>query len=181
MNKALLLDRDGVINREIEYLHRIEDVEFIDGVFETCRFFAERGFLIIVITNQAGIARGYYTEADFQRLTDWMSKQFRRQGVTVSATYYCPYHPTEGQPGYRHDSFDRKPNPGMILRARDDFDLDLGQCILVGDKEIDIEAGKRAGVGINVLVRSGHPLTRPTQADVIVDSIRELPQAVARL
>ena len=178
MNKALLLDRDGVINKEINYLHRIEDVEFIDGVFEACRIFQQHDYLLIVITNQAGIARGYYTEEDFQRLNTWMLERFREHGVEIARTYYCPFHPTEGKGTYKRDSFDRKPNPGMILQARDEFNLELDACILVGDKESDIEAGIRAGVGTNVLVRSGHPVGKSTRADLVVDSLKALPKTL---
>jgi D-glycero-D-manno-heptose 1,7-bisphosphate phosphatase len=178
MNRALLLDRDGVINQEINYLFRIEDFDFIDGVFETCRFFQQLGFLIIVITNQAGIARGKYTEADFHKLDEWMVHQFQQRNVEISRTYFCPYHPTEGVGRYKRESPDRKPNPGMILKARDDFNLNLQESILVGDKESDIEAGVRAGVGTIVLAKSGHPISGPTQASVIIDSIRDLPKAL---
>ncbi len=178
MNKALLLDRDGVINKEINYLHRVKDVEFIDGVFETCRFFQQRGFLLIVITNQAGIARGFYTEEDFKRLNDWMVGEFQRRSVKISKTYYCPYHPTEGVGTYRQESFDRKPNPGMIFKARADFNLNLQESILVGDKESDIEAGVLAGVGTNVLVKSGHAVSGVSKANVIIDSIQDLPTAL---
>jgi len=178
MNRALLLDRDGVINKEIQYLYRIEDVEFIDGIFETCRFFQQLGFLLIVITNQAGIARGKYTVNDFHKLNDWMVKEFQRRGVRLSKTYFCPFHPTEGIGIYRQESFDRKPNPGMIFKARDDFNLNLQHSILVGDKESDIEAGSNAGVGTNVLVKSGHPVSGTTKASVIIDSIKDLPTAL---
>jgi D-glycero-D-manno-heptose 1,7-bisphosphate phosphatase len=178
MNKALLLDRDGVINKEINYLHRIEDVEFIEGVFETCRFFQQRGFLLIVITNQAGIARGFYTEKDFEKLNDWMVGEFQRHGVEIVKTYYCPYHPTEGVGPYRKESFDRKPNPGMLIKARADFNLNLQASILVGDKESDIEAGLHAGVGTNVLVKSGHAISGASRAQVIIDSIQDLPTAL---
>ncbi|MCG8605302.1 HAD family hydrolase [bacterium] len=177
MNKALLLDRDGVINKEINYLHRIGDFEFIDGVFETCRIFQERQYLLIVITNQAGIGRGYYTEEDFWKLTEWMTAQFQANGVEISKTYFCPFHPTEGVGRYRKDSFDRKPKPGMILKARDDFDLNLDACILIGDKESDIQAGFEAGVGTKVLVKSGHAVQGNSQADFIIDSVKQLPDA----
>lgn len=174
MNKALILDRDGVINKEINYLYKIEDVEFIDGIFETCKFFMDKGYLIIVVTNQAGIARGKYTETDFHRLNDWMVEEFRKHQVEISKTYYCPYHPTEGKGRYKKDSFDRKPNPGMILKARDEFDLDLKSSILVGDKIIDIEAGVNAGVGTNILVQSGPKIDDTSSADYVIDSIKDI-------
>ena len=172
------MDRDGVINKEINYLHKIADVEFIDGIFETCDFFQKRGYVIIVTTNQAGIARGLYTENDFFILNDWMVHEFQKRGVQIAKTYYCPFHPTEGIGQYRKDSYDRKPNPGLIFKAREDFDLNLQAAILVGDKESDIEAGVNAGVGTNVLVKSGHAIGAVTKADLIIDSIKDLPRAL---
>jgi D-glycero-D-manno-heptose 1,7-bisphosphate phosphatase len=159
-NRAVFLDRDGVINVEKNYVHRIEDFEFIDGIFELCAEAQRMGYKLIVITNQAGIGRGYYTVADFERLTEWMVGQFAARGITIDRVYYCPYHPTEGIGGYRRESFDRKPNPGMILRAREEFALDLARSILVGDRESDIEAGATAGIGRNLRV----PLVLPLEA-----------------
>lgn len=179
MNKALLLDRDGVINKEINYLHKIEDFEFVEGIFETCRHFFRKEYLIIVITNQAGIGRGFYTEADFVELSKWMVDEFKRNQVEIAQIYHCPYHPTEGVGRYKQDSYNRKPNPGMIFKARDDFRLSLQHSILVGDKEADIEAGINAGVGTNVLVRSGHHSDEDSKADLIIDSVKELPHALA--
>lgn len=153
MNKALFLDRDGVINKEKNYLYKIEDFEFIDGVFETCKYFQDNGYLIIVITNQAGIARGKYTEDDYQTLTNWMIKEFEKNNIKISKVYYCPHHPD-----FSGDCECRKPNPGMILQAKKDFDIDLSQSILVGDKNSDIEAGINAGIKMNYLVETGHEI-----------------------
>jgi D-glycero-D-manno-heptose 1,7-bisphosphate phosphatase len=147
---AFFLDRDGVINVEKHYTCRIEDFEYVPGIFQLCHAAQSVGLLPIVVTNQAGIGRGYYTEQDFHTLTEWMLAEFRSQGIDIGRVYHCPYHPTEGIGEYRRESFDRKPNPGMILRARDDFDLDLSRSVLVGDKESDIEAGHAAGVGFNI-------------------------------
>jgi D-glycero-D-manno-heptose 1,7-bisphosphate phosphatase len=152
--RALFLDRDGVINVEKNYVHRAEDFEFLPGIFELCATAKGLGFRLIVITNQAGIGRGYYDEAEFQRLTGWMLRQFQERGIPIDRVYHCPYHPTAGVGEYRRDSFDRKPNPGMLLKAQRDFGLDLSQCVLVGDKDSDIEAGRAAGIGY--LVRLGH-------------------------
>jgi D-glycero-D-manno-heptose 1,7-bisphosphate phosphatase len=104
----------------------------------------------IVATNQAGIGRGYYTEQDFQTLTEWMLGAFRARGIDIGRVYHCPYHPTAGVGEYHRDSFDRKPNPGMIFRAQDDFNLDLACSVLVGNKDSDIQAGRAAGVGYNL-------------------------------
>lgn len=144
--KALFLDRDGVINVEKNYVYRIEDFEFLPGIFDLCTLAKQLGFLLVVITNQAGIGRGYYSEADFQRLTDWMLKKFQAHGIKIDRVYHCPYHPTAGIGEYRQESFDRKPNPGMILKARQEFNLNLSQSALIGDKNSDIEAGRAAGI-----------------------------------
>jgi len=145
--KALFLDRDGVINVDRHHVHRIEDFEFLPGIFELCALAVARGFLLVVVTNQAGIGRGHYTEADFQRLTAWMLDAFRHRGIEIARVYHCPYHPTAGVGDYRRESFDRKPNPGMLLKARDELGLDLANSVLIGDKDSDIEAGRTAGVG----------------------------------
>jgi len=149
---ALFLDRDGVINVEKNYVHRIEDFEFMEGIFPLCHAATKLGFRIVVITNQAGIGRGYYSEDDFQHLTRWMLEQFARQGIPIARVYHCPFHPTAGIGEYRRESFDRKPNPGMILRAAEELNLDLGRSILIGDKASDVEAGMKAGVKKNILV-----------------------------
>jgi D-glycero-D-manno-heptose 1,7-bisphosphate phosphatase len=152
MDKALFLDRDGVINTEKNYVSRIEDFEFISGIFDLCSRARALGFRLFVITNQAGIARGYYTTADYDVLTAWMLDEFSSRGIHIERVYHCPFHPTAGIGKYRRDSYDRKPNPGMILRAKEDFNLDLADSLLIGDKGSDMEAGRTAGVGYNVLL-----------------------------
>ncbi len=150
MDRALFLDRDGVINIEKHYVHQIDDFEFIEGIFPLCTRAQELGFKLVIITNQAGIGRGYYTVADYEKLTNWMLGQFSARGVHIERVYYCPFHSTAGVGQYRKDSFDRKPNPGMILRAKEELGLDLSGSVLVGDKDSDIEAGQAAGVRYNV-------------------------------
>ncbi|WP_152395468.1 D-glycero-alpha-D-manno-heptose-1,7-bisphosphate 7-phosphatase [Paenibacillus guangzhouensis] len=153
MNKAVFFDRDGVINVEKNYVYKIEDFEFVDGIFDVMKHFQSLGYLLIVITNQAGIGRGYYSEEDFHKLNDWMIERFKVEGIEITKVYYSPYHPEHGIGEYKKDSWCRKPNPGMILQAKDDFDIDLRESILFGDKDSDIEAGIRAEVGENVLVQ----------------------------
>jgi D-glycero-D-manno-heptose 1,7-bisphosphate phosphatase len=152
INRALFLDRDGVVNIEKNYVHRIEDFEFVPGIMDLCACALTLGFRIIIITNQAGIARGYYTVRDYDRLTDWMLNQFSLHDIHIERVYYCPFHPTAGLGRYKHDSYDRKPNPGMILKAREEFNLALPDSVLIGDKDTDIMAGLAAGVGYNVLL-----------------------------
>ena len=151
MKPALLLDRDGVINADLGHVHRIADFRFIDGIFDVCRAARDLGFLIIVVTNQAGIGRGLYTEREYRRLTAWMLRQFRQRAIAIARVYHCPFHPRYGKGRYRRESALRKPAPGMILKACKEFDLDLAASVLIGDKQSDIVAGKAAGVGTNIL------------------------------
>ena len=150
MRKALFLDRDGVINVEKNYVFRIENFEFMPGIFDLCAIARRLDFLLIVITNQAGIGRGYYTEADFEQLTQWMVDQFSSRGINIDRVYHCPFHPTAGIGAYRQESYDRKPNPGMIMKAKEDFAIDLANSVIVGDKDSDLEAGHAAGIHYNL-------------------------------
>jgi D-glycero-D-manno-heptose 1,7-bisphosphate phosphatase len=145
--KAAFLDRDGVINRDRDYVYKTEDFEFLDGVFEACRRLETLGYRIIIVTNQSGIGRGYFSEADFNRLTDWMVRRFLEEGVTITGTYFCPDHPVHGVGVYKRDSGHRKPGPKMILDAANDHGLDLQASFIAGDKASDILAGRAAGVG----------------------------------
>jgi len=147
MRRGLILDRDGVVNHDPGYLHRIEDCRLIDGIFEMTASFAKADFAIVIATNQSGIGRGLYSEDDFQRLMDWMKSEFARHGVVLAGIYHCPFHPTEGVGAYRRDSTCRKPQPGMLLRAAVELNLDLSASWCVGDQMSDVEAGRSAGVG----------------------------------
>lgn len=152
---ALFLDRDGVINEDSGYTHRIDDFVFMPGIFELCRHARRAGWHLIVVTNQAGIGRGLYTEADFHELTQWMKQRFSMEGAPLDAVYFCPFHPQEGVGEYRRESVFRKPSPGMLLGARDDFAIDMAGSVLVGDKWSDVDAGCRAGVGTTLLYAPG--------------------------
>jgi D-glycero-D-manno-heptose 1,7-bisphosphate phosphatase len=155
LSRALFLDRDGVINEEKNYVYRIGDFEFLPGIFELCARAASLGLKLVVVTNQAGIGRGYYDEADFECLTAWMLERFLERGIAIDRVYHCPYHPTAGVGEYRRDSYDRKPNPGMLLQARDELNLDLPNSVFIGDKDSDMAAGRAAGVG-HLLKLAGH-------------------------
>ncbi len=146
--KALFLDRDGTINVEKHYLWKVEDFEFREGIFQLADEYYSAGYLIFVITNQAGVARGYYTEKDLEVLHRWMTEQFRKKGIHITEISYCPHHPD-----VTGACSCRKPRPGMILRLLEKYGVDAGASLLVGDKMSDVEAGLRAGIGTNWLVR----------------------------
>lgn len=151
--RALFLDRDGVVNVEVGYLHRIEDVRFVPGIVSLCQTAMKLGYRLVVVTNQAGIARGFYTEDDFLTLMEWMRGELRGQGVEFDAVYHCPYHPEHGVGQYRREHEDRKPGTGMLRRAVMEFGVELAGSVLVGDRCSDIEAANRAGLRQAFLVR----------------------------
>jgi D-glycero-D-manno-heptose 1,7-bisphosphate phosphatase len=150
---ALFLDRDGVVNREIGYLYRPEQVEFTSGIFDLCRHAQTLGYALIIITNQSGIARQLYSESDFHSLMHWMNDEFLKQNVRVDGYYFCPHHPEYGIGPYRKECEDRKPQPGMILKASTDHNINLTESILIGDRCSDIQAGMAAGITNLILVR----------------------------
>jgi len=155
--RALFLDRDGVINIDKGYVHRPEQCQFVDGIFDMARAFAARGYLLVIATNQAGIGRGLYGEEDFQSFMAWMKEQFRKERADIAAVYHCPDHPTAGVGAYRRENPWRKPGPGMLLQAAKDLDLDMAASWCVGDKLSDMEAAKSAGVGHLVLFDPSAP------------------------
>jgi D-glycero-D-manno-heptose 1,7-bisphosphate phosphatase len=158
--RALFLDRDGVINVDTGFLHRSADCVFVDGIFELASTFAAHGFRLVVVTNQSGIGRGYYSEADFTAFMRWMRGEFARQGVEIDAVYHCPDHPTEGIGRYRRENPWRKPGPGMLLQAAQDLELDLAASWAIGDKTSDVEAARAAGIGTILLL---DPTARETR------------------
>ncbi len=154
MRRALLLDRDGVINVDHGYVGRPENFEVIPGIVEVLRAGQEHGYLLIVVTNQSGIARGYFTVEDYAVLEAHMRDHFSKFGITFTDIYHCPHHPQGIVPDLAVECSCRKPAPGLILHAADDHDIDLGQSILLGDKQTDIEAATAAGVGRAILIRN---------------------------
>lgn len=139
-------DRDGVLNRDTGYVHRSDAFEWIEGVFETMAALKQAGYRVVVVTNQSGVARGFYTEADVRKLHDWMAEQIVAHGGMIDAFYYCPYHPEAPDPSYRQDHPDRKPRPGMILKALERFPADLSASFLIGDQPTDVQAAQAAGI-----------------------------------
>ncbi|NOQ30366.1 MAG: D-glycero-beta-D-manno-heptose 1,7-bisphosphate 7-phosphatase [Helicobacteraceae bacterium] len=166
--KALFLDRDGVINKEINYLHKIEDFIFIDGIFELCKKFKTDGYKIFVVTNQSGICREYYSEDDFRTLTKWMVEEFKKNSIKIEKVYHCPHHPK-----FSGECECRKPNAGMLLQAEKEFNIDLKNSIIIGDKESDIEAGLNAGLSKTYLFDE-FKKSNSSKATKVIHSLKEL-------
>ena len=154
MINAAFIDRDGVINKEKDYLYKISEFEFTDHCIDALRNIIDAGYRIIVVTNQSGIGRGYYTEADYHKLTDWYVNKLKAYKVDVTDVFFCPHHPNARLAQYRKRCDCRKPKPGMILQAAEKYDINLATSVLIGDKLTDIQAGEAAGVGTNILVGS---------------------------
>lgn len=155
MSRAVFLDRDGTINEEKNYLYRIEDFQFIAGVPQAIRRLNDAGYLVVVVTNQSGVARGYFDREDVDRLHEHIQRELSLFGATVDAFYLCPHHPQKGVGEFRVDCDCRKGKPGMLLQAAVDLDIDLKQSFMVGDKLADIEAGRAAGCS-SLLVLTGY-------------------------
>ena len=170
--KTIFLDRDGVINKDINYLHKIDDFEFIDGIFDVCLYFQSLGYKIIIITNQSGISRGYYNHSDYQKVTQWMLDQFRYKNINILDVFHCPHGPDS--------TCDcRKPKPGMFLKAKDKHNIDMEKSWLIGDNEIDVIAANDAGIENTILVRSGHRIDESiSKTRFILDSIQQAKQVI---
>lgn len=143
---AIFLDRDGVINQDVEYAHRPDQIVWIEGAMQAIKNFNDTGYYVFVVTNQAGVARGYYTEADVQTLHDWMAGEFARYGAHVDAFMYCPYHPEGVVTKYAQASPFRKPAPGMILDLLKSWPVQKDRSFLIGDNATDLEAARAAGL-----------------------------------
>lgn len=164
MVKAIILDRDGIINVEKDYLHRIEDFEFEEGAKEGLKILSSLGYILVVVTNQSGIARGYYTEEDLVILNEYIKKILLKDGVEIKAFYYCPHHLEKGIGKYRIDCNCRKPKTGMLDEAVKDFDIDRESSFMVGDNISDIKAGLNAKIQ-PILVKTGHGLEHVEEVD----------------
>lgn len=152
MRKAAFLDRDGVINIDHAYVYRREDFEFVEGVLGAARRLHEAGYALVVVTNQSGIGRGYYTEEDFEALNIYMCRRFEEAGAPIAGIYFCPHHPGKALGAYKTECTCRKPQPGMILRAAEELGLDLSASLLFGDKESDMQAALAAGIPRRILL-----------------------------
>ena len=170
--KTIFLDRDGVINKDVQYLYKIDDFEFIDGIFDACIYFQNLGYQIIIITNQSGISRGYYTESDYQKVTQWMLSQFEKNNIDILDIFHCPHGP--------NSTCDcRKPNPGMFIEAKAKHNTDMTKSWMIGDKEVDVIAANSVGIDNTILVRSGHKINETkSNAKFIINSIQQAKQLI---
>lgn len=173
--KVAFLDRDGVINIDHGYVHKKQDFVFIKGVFEAMMLLNANEYEIIIVTNQAGIAKGLYSEDDYKKLTSWYLALLKEKGIKVLDVFFCPHHIDSKIKKYQKDSFYRKPNPGMFLDAIKKYSIDKDNSFTVGDKPSDIEASKKAGINNNYLVSEG-PLKHIIDQDVNV--VADLEEAV---
>jgi D-glycero-D-manno-heptose 1,7-bisphosphate phosphatase len=175
VSKAAFLDRDGVINEDRAYVYRIADFQFIPGSIEALRALREAGYLLVVITNQSGIARGLFSEADYQELQEHMRARLSEAGVPLDSIQYCPHLPDAPIGQYRLDCECRKPRAGMIRTAAEQLNIDLSRSVLIGDRQADVEAGRAAGVGRCFLVRSGQSLSASDRllADGVYDDLAQ--------
>ncbi|MFZ5812747.1 MAG: D-glycero-beta-D-manno-heptose 1,7-bisphosphate 7-phosphatase [Thermodesulfobacteriota bacterium] len=173
--RAVFLDRDGVLNEDRNYLWKPEDFVLLPGAVEALSRLQAAGFLLVVVTNQSGIARGFYTEQDYQNLTAYMRGLLEGYGIRLAGVYHCPHHPMHGKGPYRVSCGCRKPQPGLILRAGEELGIDVRRSFLVGDKQSDMEAGRTAGVGRCILVKTGHVLGKKdiAAADICLNDLRE--------
>lgn len=153
--KTIFLDRDGTINQEVHYLHRPEDLILLPGAASAIRLFNENGFRVVVVTNQAGVARGYYTEEDIDKLHQYLNQILEAEGAHIDQFYYCPHHPDYGTKNYRKVCHCRKPDTGMFEASERDGFVDKAHSYMIGDKWIDTQAGDRFGVH-PILVGTGY-------------------------
>ena len=165
--KTIFLDRDGVVNKEVRYLYRLSDFEFIDGIFDACLYFQKLEYKIVIITNQSGIARGYYSERDYLKLTEWMLDQFHAEGISILDILYCPHGPES-------TCNCRKPKPGMLIEAKYKYNISMQDSWMIGDSESDIKAANAAGISNTILVRSGHLIDESnSNSKFTIDSIKQ--------
>lgn len=165
--KTIFLDRDGVINKEKNFVFKTSDFEFIDGVFDACSKFEELGYQIIVITNQSGIARGLFSIKDYKILTKWMMARFKENNISILDIFHCPHGP-------KSTCECRKPKPGMLIQAKQKYNIDMANSWMIGDKETDIEAANLAGIKSTILTRSGHEIDEKiSRAKFFTNSIKD--------
>ena len=155
MKKAVFFDRDGTVNVDKNYLYKVEEFEFRDGILELLEKYRKLGYLLILITNQSGVARGYYTENDIKILHDFMQQELKKQNLQFDAIYYCPHHPEGIVKKYACNCNCRKPKKGLFKRAIEEWGIEAKQSIAIGDKERDILPAKELGMCVYLVNEHG--------------------------
>ena len=171
---AVFLDRDGVINVDSGYVGDWDSFVFLPGVIQAMRALCDAGYALVIVTNQSGIGRGFYTEEDFQVLTERMCNELSRHGVSIAGVYFCPHLPEAALPQYRKTCDCRKPKPGLIHRALEELDIDLTRSVMVGDKNSDMQAALAAGIPQRYQVVSGAPYENCIAVTGLPDACRAL-------
>lgn len=178
--KVAFLDRDGVINKEVNYLHRIDEFQYTPNCIEGLKKLQNLGYQFIVITNQAGIARGYYTERDYHSLTGWYINDLKHKGIEILDVFYCPHHPEGIVERYSVICNCRKPQYGLLTVSSEKYSIDMNLSILIGDKKSDVVAGSSFGLTNNFLVRTGH-LVNGVSSYLIFDDILMIANYVEKM
>ena len=178
---AVFLDRDGTINEEVGYLSRMEQLRILPQTFEAIRLVNDAGMKAVVVTNQSGIARGYFTEEFVRSVHDRINELLAARGARIDGFYVCPHHPVYGNGIYKQECSCRKPKPGMLLRAAAEFNIDLSRSYMIGDMLKDIETGKKLGVK-GILVRTGYGMNivRTDMPAYIAEDILEAVQWILK-
>ena len=172
--KTIFLDRDGVINKDIGYLHKIDECIFINGVFDACKYFISLGYNIIIVTNQSGIARGFFSERDFQILTSWMITKFQKNNINILDVFHCPHSPSS-------NCNCRKPQPGMFILAKNKHSINMEKSWMIGDSDRDIRAANLAGIKKTIMVRSGEKVNESkSNANFFLDSIYDAKKIITK-
>lgn len=165
--KTIFLDRDGIINVDKGYVHSVSDFEFVKGIFSTCQYLQRKHYQIIIVTNQSGIARGYYTENDFLALNRWMLDVFSTKGVTIKDVFYCKHHPNT-------NCYCRKPKAGMFFQAEHKYKISKEDSWMLGDKETDIEAAVAFGISNTILKQNTLEAAVHSKAKYLIRSLDEI-------
>ena len=187
LRRAVFIDRDGTISEEVGYVNHVSRYRVFPYAAEALRVLRDAGWLSILVTNQAGVARGYFEEEMVGAVHGLLARELERGGARLDAIYYCPHHPSVGAPPYRSDCDCRKPKPGLILRAAEEFELDLAQCWMVGDRHSDTELARNAGVR-SAFVLSGYGRGEwehqraawRHRPDLVADDLLEAARAIAK-
>nr|ADA82665.1 D,D-heptose 1,7-bisphosphate phosphatase [Blochmannia endosymbiont of Camponotus atriceps] len=179
---AVFLDRDGTINIDNHYVHNIDNFFFIERVIHAMAQVQRMGFILIIVTNQSGIARGFFTEQQFLLLTKWMINYLKKYGVYIHAVYYCPHHIEGKVKKFQKFCFCRKPNPGMLFNAEKRFCINMKQSYIVGNSETDMLAGKLANVGTRIFICNNYDKIKKDvlffSADYIIENLTHLPSII---